>query len=957
MIKVTKRGVNIKNIAVLFIVIFALCFIPNANNIFAQEPNSGNLCEGAISWNLTEGVLTVEGSGVLNGYNSLPWKNYKESITSISFKGNSETEKISFSDIHKYFYEYTALESVTFENIDTSESKAFYGLFDGCKELTSVDLSMFDFSRNTDVHGFSEMFKGCVKLVSIKMPDTMYSTITNIYRICYDCNVLESIDLSCIDFSEITEMKEAFFNCNAITDITLIDGNSDVINDNELSFINLFNSCNLLENINGLEHFKCKVKSMENAFVDTNALTSIDLSSFDLSECTSFKNVANGCDNLETVIIADQDVTIENSVNFETAFYNSVNLKNIEGLGHLNCKVSTMMLSFSQCAKLQELDLSGFDLSGCTSLLQAFFKCSNLNEIIFNENECTNTNSLDLSQLFYNCEKLKEVKNFNKLHLKASSIENIFSGCKEIKEIDISNIDTSGATSVMSAFGYCDNVETITLGAIKVPKLSNEKDFLLKELMCPDTIIISNGAQFTDNEHYNNFKAYDSDGKRISSLKNKYTKDTVLTTHIYTSIDGYKYYTNKVVDNEGKLSTDIKLKSNLQIYGEGSSSWYYSYLYTDGTAVLVGVYKDGYSNKKFTKIGSWEDSQQHDVSGNIKQIVISKLGFSPTNLDYYFSGLNNSDGVLIDLRELDLTHMEKNTIDHPYDQSNIKQVLMPLNIPDGFIFPMPEDKTWYLYDKNGKLVGEDIENLVAGDGYYALTEKIVTPTPSHKRKKKTNDEVKEESKEETKDSSLINEVKDLIDTSKVAYMTGFSDNTFRPNDYITRAEVSKVISLIKDMFVKNDSDVNYVDNYTDLDNDAWYASYVNDVIASNLMTGDDNGNFNPNSEITRGEIFKIICDLLGISNDEYIPINSMELDGMWYEKYVCLLLNNKLLKGYGDGMFRPSNKITRIELAILINRIQNRMIDNYNDNTLTFSDIDSDYIYYDEIVKASKVIE
>lgn len=95
MIKVTKRGVNIKNITFLFIVIFALCFIPNANNIFAQEPD-GTLCGGAINWNLTDGVLTVEGSGeITNRYDDLPWYSSKASIKEIKFIGTSETENLA----------------------------------------------------------------------------------------------------------------------------------------------------------------------------------------------------------------------------------------------------------------------------------------------------------------------------------------------------------------------------------------------------------------------------------------------------------------------------------------------------------------------------------------------------------------------------------------------------------------------------------------------------------------------------------------------------------------------------------------------------------------------------------------------------------------------------------------------------------------------------------------------
>ena len=81
------------------------------------------------------------------------------------------------------------------------------------------------------------------------------------------------------------------------------------------------------------------------------------------------------------------------------------------------------------------------------------------------------------------------------------------------------------------------------------------------------------------------------------------------------------------------------------------------------------------------------------------------------------------------------------------------------------------------------------------------------------------------------------------------------DVTFRPNDNISRQEVAKVLSIILEL--KNNG--NELDGYTDVEKiGAWAVEYVKNVIASGIMQGVSQTEFSPRTNITNGQMAKIV---------------------------------------------------------------------------------------------------
>lgn len=83
------------------------------------------------------------------------------------------------------------------------------------------------------------------------------------------------------------------------------------------------------------------------------------------------------------------------------------------------------------------------------------------------------------------------------------------------------------------------------------------------------------------------------------------------------------------------------------------------------------------------------------------------------------------------------------------------------------------------------------------------------------------------------------------------YISGYENNTFNPNGYITREEAASIITTIKN---NKDSNLNKLSQYSDANKvSQWAKSSVEGAIESQYITGYSDNTFRPKSNITRAE--------------------------------------------------------------------------------------------------------
>ena len=91
------------------------------------------------------------------------------------------------------------------------------------------------------------------------------------------------------------------------------------------------------------------------------------------------------------------------------------------------------------------------------------------------------------------------------------------------------------------------------------------------------------------------------------------------------------------------------------------------------------------------------------------------------------------------------------------------------------------------------------------------------------------------------------------------YITGYEDNTIRPNNPITREEVATIIARIMNLNSKGEG----IEDFIDKDNINWSRGYVGAVVSKKYMVGFPDGSFKPQKNITRGEAIYALNNIIG----------------------------------------------------------------------------------------------
>ncbi|MCY9591144.1 S-layer homology domain-containing protein [Paenibacillus chitinolyticus] len=98
----------------------------------------------------------------------------------------------------------------------------------------------------------------------------------------------------------------------------------------------------------------------------------------------------------------------------------------------------------------------------------------------------------------------------------------------------------------------------------------------------------------------------------------------------------------------------------------------------------------------------------------------------------------------------------------------------------------------------------------------------------------------------------------------------------------------------------------------------WAQNAVNDMGSRMVVSGVENGTFNPDTAITRAEFAAIMVRALGLKQEKasapFSDVNASD----WYSAAVQTAYAYKLIGGFEDGTFRPSDKITREQAMVIM---------------------------------------
>lgn len=103
--------------------------------------------------------------------------------------------------------------------------------------------------------------------------------------------------------------------------------------------------------------------------------------------------------------------------------------------------------------------------------------------------------------------------------------------------------------------------------------------------------------------------------------------------------------------------------------------------------------------------------------------------------------------------------------------------------------------------------------------------------------------------------------------------------------------------------------------FDDVDLNAWYHEAIDYVCNKGLMSGADADSFQPNVTLSRAMVAQIFYNLEGqpaVETESKFPDVT---EGKWYYDAVTWAHRHTTVAGYGDGLYRPEQDVTREELV------------------------------------------
>lgn len=188
-----------------------------------------------------------------------------------------------------------------------------------------------------------------------------------------------------------------------------------------------------------------------------------------------------------------------------------------------------------------------------------------------------------------------------------------------------------------------------------------------------------------------------------------------------------------------------------------------------------------------------------------------------------------------------------------------------------------------------------------------------------------------------------------INKPNTAYVSGYTDGTFRPDNTITRAEAAAIIASLQSDFDENKT---YENKFSDVASDKWYSNCINFAAEKGYLSGYDDNTFIPENTITRAEMSVILGKYLGmaggVGKTSYSDVPSMH----YAVGYITQLSIKSIISGYGNHEFKPDNTITRAEAVTMINKALGREADNIQTEDNPFNDVSPSHWAYNQILAA-----
>lgn len=158
--------------------------------------------------------------------------------------------------------------------------------------------------------------------------------------------------------------------------------------------------------------------------------------------------------------------------------------------------------------------------------------------------------------------------------------------------------------------------------------------------------------------------------------------------------------------------------------------------------------------------------------------------------------------------------------------------------------------------------------------------------------------------------------KEIVNLAERGIVSGRTENTFCPNQNMTREEFAKIIA---DAFLPEAEIVKLP--FSDVSEGSWYYNYVAKAYSGKAISGKSDSLFGTGEYITREDmsviLYRILKDKLLNDGTEHLFADSADI-AEYAKEAVSVFYQNKIISGMGDNCFMPKGYATRAQVAKII---------------------------------------
>ena len=194
-----------------------------------------------------------------------------------------------------------------------------------------------------------------------------------------------------------------------------------------------------------------------------------------------------------------------------------------------------------------------------------------------------------------------------------------------------------------------------------------------------------------------------------------------------------------------------------------------------------------------------------------------------------------------------------------------------------------------------------------------------------------------------------------------AYIFGYDDGTFRPDNNMSRAEAAAIFARL--ISEKKGENISGKATFKDISSKGWFAIEVGYLEKYGIIKGYSDNTFKPNESVTRAEFVAMTVRFNSLFNDvkkgSYTVKYTDVATNYWAYSDVAYAKHAGWLNGYADGTFKGDNAITRAEVVTVVNRATGRKADeSYITKNVSilnkFTDIRNNSMwYYTDVMEAA----